>query len=203
MNQDPNSFYAAPQVDPVYQIQKESSWPKVIGIIGIVFGTFALLGGAFGLVATKFAQSQFSMAGLKEDFFERHYLLFKVVPIFGTALGFLLVVASILLIMRRRSSRTMILSWAVLKIVFAVWQTVISIDAQKEMLPMQMAQMQQGDKGALGPMGEQGVMDIVVYAAQIISVVWLSALPIFMLIWFLRGKIRNEVAGWQDPVAVA
>ena len=195
MNQNPpEPLYAPPGSEPrPPEIPDGGSWAKVIGIIGIVFGGGALLLGVIGVVGQKFALQQYEAMGISQEMLRQHDVFLNVSPIISLALGFLLLLGGILLVMKRPVSRTILLIWAMLKIGFALWQAPLGLAFQKELVPLQQKMLAKGDAKAPDV---SAIMETIGPIIQIISVLWLCALPIFILIWFMRAKIRMQVSGW-------
>ena len=190
----PESLYAPPGMDPrLPEIPDGGSWAKVIGIIGIVFGGGALLIGILGVVGQSFALQQYDAMGISKEVLARHDLWLNVVPIISLALGFLLLLGGILLVMKKPVSRPILLLWAILKIAFSLWQAPLALAFQNEIIPMQQKMVAKGDPKA-PDMG--AIMETMGPIIQIISVLWLCSLPIFILIWFMRVKVRMQMAGW-------
>jgi hypothetical protein len=44
----------------------------------------------------------------------------------------------------------------------------------------------------------QGFFDAAAFGLMACGLIWGFALPVFMLIWFSRGKIKHEVAEWSE-----
>ena len=190
----PESLYSPPGMEPrLPEIPDGGSWAKVIGILGIVFGGGALLLGVIGVVGKNFALQQYEAMGITREMLAQHELYLDVVPIVSLALGFLLLLGGILLVMKKPVSRTILLVWAMLKIAFALWQAPLGLAFQKDLIPLQQKML---SKGAEKTPDVSALMETMGPMIQIISVLWLCALPIFMLIWFMRAKIRMQVSGW-------
>ena len=190
----PEPLYAPPGTEPrLPEIPDGGSWAKVIGILGIVFGGGALLLGVIGVVGQNFALQQYEAMGITKEMLAQHALFLNVVPIISLALGFLLLLGGILLVMKKPVSRTILLIWAMLKIAFALWQAPLGLAFQKELIPLQQKMLSKGDP-KVSDVG--AIMETMGPIIQIISVLWLCALPIFMLIWFMRARIRMQVSGW-------
>lgn len=196
MNQPPSDPYSPPSFDPLLEAQQRSGWPKVIGIIGMFFGGFALLTGMFNALAKGIMEKQFQSMGISEDVLAHHATLLHIVPPVSASLGFLLLLGSILLVLRKPSSRPLLLIWALLKIGFAFWQAPLALAFQKEILPLQMKLIAATAKQNPAAPDLGSMMESFGNVALIFSVVWYGALPIFLLIWFLRSNIRTEVAHW-------
>ena len=64
-----------------------------------------------------------------------------------------------------------------------------------DMQQAQLGQMVRQNPGLPGP--ASGFATIAVFAGLGVSILWGWALPTFMLIWFSRGHIRDEIATWE------
>jgi len=55
--------------------------------------------------------------------------------------------------------------------------------------------MGQSSGGIPMPFGG-GFYDVMIVVTLVFGLAWGWALPVFLLIWLSRGKIKNDVAGW-------
>ena len=76
--------------------------------------------------------------------------------------------------------------WAVLKILFAIANTVLQYQIQSRMMQAQQ------DSGSFSA----GMADLMVWMTVAMTLAWPLAYPVFLLIWFGRSKIKLEVANW-------
>lgn len=174
---------------------RKTSWPKVVGVIAIIFGILGTLGGAWGFFALLLIQRMKStlppetVVGLKaiEDW--KGWTMFT--SGLAAVLGVFLLVGGIRLVKRRYRAVGTIMTWAILKILLVAGSTYLSYMIQQQQL--QIMSEQASGAGAM-PAGFVGTVSAISAA---ISIVWGWALPVFMLIWFSRGKIKEEVAGWS------
>ena len=81
-------------------------------------------------------------------------------------------------------------AWAVLKILLVLVNTVVGYYLQHGSLT---AISEQTPAGA--QMSPEFV-DAMVVLGLIIGIAWSCALPVFMLIWLGRGKIKSETSAW-------
>jgi hypothetical protein len=196
---------------------KEATWPSVIGIIAIVFGSLGLLkdgvctpiGWAvtllFGSFFDDLAQSQ-PATGM-----EVQAAQFDALGAFMPAtvsvgcglavLAFLLLIGGIGLKRERPWARRAILTWAILKILITIPKATIDFLVNK-------AQFQAMEEAAAGsttptpgqlPPGMYAMMETIASVGVIFTVLWYWALPIFMIVWFARPSVRDEVRGWTGP----
>lgn len=194
------------EYDPTTQVllpmtTKPTVWPKVVGILGGVFGITALINGALVLLVPNAAQIAYQEMQLSvpADFFERHWVAIKLLPSLGGLIGLLLLIGSILLILRKRVSRILLLTWAVAKLCFAFGQIPAMSALQQEVLPLRLQSMAQARpelKAAATADGND--IEAMIRTSSAVVVFWYCCFPVFCLVWLRRAKIREEVAGWGD-----
>lgn len=192
----PASALSVPPMVPTEMVNDSvpSSWPTVVGILAIGFGCFDLLACACVLVYPFVTDRLEEMA--------RHVPVQVTIEPFtwtgwDTAIAItsftcvgLLLFGGISLVRRRRRAATTLLVWSILKIVlvlagagvqFAVQTPVVNQPAtQQPSVPSGMT-IAVGC-GALGPVGG-AIFDL--------------AGPVFVLVWFRRSVIKNEVVKWR------
>ena len=107
-----------------------------------------------------------------------------------------------MLLNRKHFSVMILMGWSLVKMLFVLGIFFLSFKMQREMLPLVLDQQKKVMEKA-GGAGSEQMIDIVSGATEVLSIAmlfvglaWVMVLPIFMLIWFIRPKIRKEVAGW-------
>jgi hypothetical protein len=178
--------------------EKASSWPTVIGVISIVVASLGLLCGCTGFFAPQFykwaadmaAQSGQSdpMLDIQVRVAEQFQIFFIVLTVLSLASSVWLLVVAINLCRRKRSSRGGYIGWSVYALI------VMAANLGLQVL------MTQSMANALAQEGHgQRVTELWGGASfgLCIGLAFGAALPIFSLIWFSRGKIRNEVFSWR------
>ncbi len=180
---------------------RKSTWPMVIGIIGTILGSMAALGGCFGLVSSLFLDQFMSLVPQGEAAEMTSALdgLKPALIISGAltmVLAIVLLIGGIGLLRRRAWGRSTCLTWAGLKMVLVVCNSVLSYMVQQAQF-----QAMAEDPNMAGSMPGflPALMQAMGAVGLIFSLVWGWALPIFMLIWFSRRKIKAEVAQWGQP----
>lgn len=167
-----------------------SKWPTAVGVISIIYAGLILLSTSINTV------QQFWQAASNRDMMAAlpsWYGAYQAATtILRMALGVLLLVGGILLLRRRPASRGLHLAWAwgaaaltVLGFAIALW-----------MMPVVEREVQRAMPPGAGPMAT-GAVWIGVIGGFVIGLVY----PIFVLAWFHRGRIRQEVALWTTPLA--
>ncbi len=186
---------AAPPTQPgmIGLPQRPSAWPKVIGIIAIILGALGALGGVWGAITPLFADALVSMAPAGQATGMEAMQQYKVWTVVSSLLmlgvAVLLLVAGTGLVRRRGWAPKISVLWSIVKIVLVAVNSIFSYKiAQAQFAALAddpgMAQVPSSFLSAFSAAG-LGV-----------GLCWGWALPIFMLIWFTRGKIRAEVAEW-------
>ena len=181
----PPTQTAGPQLPP-----RQSRWPTVIGIVAIAFAGLGILGGFCGLVGTVtmftvMPDDQAAAAGMPSGW----ALWIVITSLLGLGLTVLLLIFGIGLLQRRPWSAKMCSRWAMVYIIYAVINSFMTYSMQQA----QFAAMSQTTQPAPMPAGFEKT---VAAFGLVIGLVWACALPVFMLIWFSRAKIKDEVASW-------
>lgn len=186
----------APPTDPgeISTPQRPSNWPTVIGIIAIVFGALGILGGLWNAAAVFMVDTMASMMPPGQaDTFEvmREWRVWTVVfGLMAAVLAVLLLAAGIGLLQRKRGSVQLSRTWAVLKMLFVVGNSVFGYLVQQGTL----AALAQQDPN-FGKLPGQFIGVIGVFTIVFI-IIWGWALPVFMLIWLSRKKVKADVSRW-------
>ena len=164
----------------------EPKWPLVLGIIAVIFGGGGVLIYAWGILSML----------LMRDFFQAGAMLpekFTLLNIASSALNLipaaLLLPAGIGLIRWRRWGVRLTKLWAAVKIPLAVVAAWLSYMLQEAML----SSISQQGPGMPGFSQMRGVM--LAFAVGF-PLLWGWALPVFMLIFLSRPRVREQVADW-------
>ncbi len=198
----PSAQPVAPPTQPgtIAAPQRPGNWPTVIGTIAIVFGSGGILVGLWGAASTfamrfiEWALEQSQPSGVVDSqvaVMEAGIPWTVASSLIATAIAILLLLGGIRLNKRKRSSMRLLKFWAVMKIPVVVIVTIAGILMQE----LQFEIMGQSSGGMPMPFGG-GFLDIMMAIGLAFTLAWGWALPVFLLIWLSRGKIKNEVAGW-------
>ena len=193
---------APPSVPGALQTEKKpSAWPMVVGVIAIIFGAMGALGGCFGAISPLFFRV--IAAAVPEDqptgleFMADWTAWIVLVSGLGLVIALLLLVGGIGVVGRHAWGPKTCLVWAGVKMIFVVFNSVVGYfvqQAQFEAMQEMMAQDPNTPANMPGMMG--AIMPALAALGAVIGFIWGWALPLFMLIWFSRGRIRTEVAEW-------
>ena len=167
---------------------RTSGWPNVVGTIAIVFGALGTLGGVWAIVAPVFVERMTSLVPGQEASMALMknwpgWLLVNALAVIVTAA--ILLAGGIGLVKRARWGVIATRIWVFVKIALVATSAGLGYAMQQDTLR---AMPQQGF-----PMSGESLT----FVGLAFSVLWGWTLPVFMLIWFGRERIRNEVAGWN------
>lgn len=186
-----------PPSDAWQVAQPQSTWPKAVGIIMIVLGAYGLFTMAIGIAGTVFmpylkdfldsigagvgpAAGQFSAV-------EAHGGMVMTILVTHGLLAGLLLAAGIGILKRRRWSLAPAFVYAVARIIHATVSTIAQMPMQKEML--------RSTSATPSPLPPR-LMELLVNISVPITIAIGCALPVFLLIWLLRPRIKAETAAW-------
>ncbi len=191
---------SAPPVEPSVPFGSPvpSSWPRPIGIVCLVFGVLGILGGLFAIVAAivgpKIANAfaEMGRAGMVPDQMQDHMVWAISSAGIGFCLAVVLCIAGIGIIRRRPSGIRRAKAWAWLRMVFAVAEAVFGYGIQVEAFEA----MRHQDPGTFSTLPPMFGPWVAVFTSGL-TVIWGCALPLFLLIWFKRKRISEDVATWN------
>ncbi len=176
MPSTPQPPQQAPDPQPS-QPPKRSAWPTVIGVISIVLAALGIVCTPVSLGMQSVNPAQKQMLRHFPDWWPTWILASSVL---GVGFGVLLLIAGILLLKRRPAGRTLHLLYAIASIVMGAVGGVLTALALGEALGDLPGPARAGAIGGLAG-GTCGG----------------AAYPIFLLVWFFRGKVRADVAAWE------
>ena len=125
----------------------------------------------------------------------KQYMAFSVAAnVIASCLAVVLLIAGIGLLRRRNWSAKAHIGWAIARLVFAIPHSGLSYVMNRDMwAAMEKAAAESGDPvpaGLAALMASAGIIGVIITFA--IAATW----PVFILIWFSRAKIKDEVAMW-------
>jgi hypothetical protein len=173
-----------------------SKWPTVIGIIAIVIAALGLLANACGVVSLFFAGTMFRrtvLPGMPPELFQIRPGL-VVIQLVRFAMAVALLIIGIGLLQRRPRSARWVNPWAVLAIVVSVIGGYIEFRAQQDNFAIMATH---GGMPPGGPGPGFGFFMGFAAAGAVFNAVLRCAFPVFLLVWFARRKIKEEVSTWR------
>ena len=156
---------------------QQSTWPRTLGIVGIVWA-------AFGLVCN------FSNLGSEE--ISGPYTVVSFVA--GLVTSVWLLVGSRLLLRRSPAARSVLLSWSVVELITIVALTLWGFMYTDQMVELLKSEMQE----AAASMDGDGPLKAMIYALSIGTAVVLSIIPLWVLLAMRNPAKRAEIEGWGD-----
>jgi len=128
---------------------------------------------------------------------------YQSAAIYGGA-GALLLAGGILLLRRRRVASPVLKFWAVLKLVggtYLVYQNTILTKIQFAALFRPEISMPEVDGSNetledFDRIMDFGIMQAALWFGAVFGWLWLAALPVFLLIWLNRRRVKAEIASW-------
>lgn len=203
-------FPAAPPTVPgmLSVPDRPAAWPSVVGVLCMVFGGLGVLGGVWGaasnimmLLGTMPVQP---MGGgpTNIDLLPTFRTMAPLV-IGGEALKVVLSVALILVGVaihkRKPIARPAAVWWSIAKIVLSIAVAAVTAWVQYEIMSEVIDAMSQDPNVPAQMKGVMsGVMAGAIGMAVLFGIAWGGALPIFLLIWFTRARVRAEVQRWAE-----
>ncbi len=188
----PSAQPVAPPTQPgaLAPPQRPANWPTAIGTIAIVFGTLGILGGLLGALSpvTIAIFSEFMLPG-QEEGLQQSMAWSVAYGIGGMIIAILLLIGGIRLRARRRQAVVLIRIWAIVKILLSAGGSVIGYQS----VQLQMEAIQNDPSS---PIMNTGIMGTFGMVGMVVGLLWACVLPVFMLVWFARGKIRREAESW-------
>lgn len=199
---------ALPPSPPAPPPKPAPRWPKTIGIIAILFGAGGLLQALISPASSLLVKAQMQAyvdMGIEQaqvdDYLARLNSLSIKSGIANGCLGALLLTGGILILKRRKPASPLLQTWSVLKIVvggFILFQSTALSRAQMSLIFSATA-MSSGGGGSNLESAEAMMNQFANYGLWIgfaFGFIWLAALPVFLIIWFNRTKVRKEMADW-------
>ncbi len=197
---------AAPPTMPMRSAAPQpvgARWPRVLGIVMIVFAIFNLLGGICstasplwsGIVETNSPTTAPAFVGVTK----RWEVWTVPLGIVSVVLSGMMLAVGIGLMSRRRWSIGLGRAWAVVDIVVTIVQIAVQYAFQNELVGAMIAEASRGSSPMPGVMATG--MRLGANFGLVFGIAWGLALPVFLLVWLMRASIRAEVATWTEPPA--
>ena len=197
-------------VPPPLAKPSASTWPKTIGIIAIIFGVGGIFQGILSplsLFLTRQQMQAFVDQGADQARVDEY--LTRLTTNAYMSLGVYLVLAvllltgGILLLKRRKVASPLLQTWGVLKILaggFILFR--MSSLTQLQMAIIMESTLATASKGGAGASGGADMAMVnqfttyAVWAGLGFGFLWLAILPVFLIIWFNRRKVSEQIETW-------
>ena len=192
----PRSLPSAPPTQPTDVVTGSvpTSWPTVVGILAIVFGGFGVLGGIWGvvypIVADRFAEMIPPMQEELLQQLDEWSGWTTAIATISFLLAGLLLFGGISLVKKRHRAAPILFIWSILKTVLVFAGIWLQLSIQTQVMDQAMAQLQTVPGG-------RAIMGVSIVVGLAGGLIFALAGPIFLLVWFRRGVIKEEVATWK------
>lgn len=175
-----------------------SKWPKLLGIISIIFGVGGILqsiAAPFTAALTRSSMQAFVEQGADQARVDDYLTKLQSNAYLGggiyLVLGVILLVGGIMLLKRKPMSSLVLQAWAVLKILGGGFMIFKSMAIQKTQMDIMFSATAGNEAEMIG-----NITKYAVWFGLAFGFIWLAALPIFFLIWFNREKIKTQMSEW-------
>ncbi len=182
----PPSFSTPPTEPPPAPFDEAKRWPKVVGIISIVWAALGLICTACG-VAGMFMNSQGPNGQPLPAEFRPSPLQLGVMGI-GAVLALMLLVAGIMLVSRKRAARPVFIVYSVLAIIVGAVGMYAAVKQQQALS----AWMAANPTDEMAKMMAKPAMKAIQGTIMIVSVLLSFGWPLFCLAWF--GMVKRNAA---------
>lgn len=177
---------------------KLPAWPKVVGVISIVWGSLSVICNGLGAISAlvmpalmKSATGQ--MQGGMPPVVTDPPITSTIAAILGLLVSVFLVIAGVMTVMRKASGRTAHLIYGMIQIILIIWGIVIQIGVQGQIADW-VNQNPDADFSKSQQLGGSFGLAIAGVMA-VIFLIW----PIFTLVWFgAIKKTHQDMTGGVD-----
>ena len=192
----PQSEPSAPPMQPTDVVPGSvpTSWPTVLGILAIVFGGFGILGGVWGfvypLVAGRFAEMFPPVQAQLMQQLDEWSGWTTAMSIISLMVASLLLFGGMSLVKRRHRAAPILFIWSILKTVLVFGGVGLQLSMQTQIMDQATAQLQTVPGGKAIMVGSVAI-------GLACGLIFQLAGPVFLLVWFRRRAIKEEVATWR------
>jgi hypothetical protein len=175
----------------------KTAWPNAVGIVGIVYAILMLMCSCGGLFTPQIFRWQADFEAnvgqpdpstdITADVTEKYQGAYIVAGSLSVLSTTVLLVSSIALVRRRRWSRAGLLTWIVVEVVLTFANLALHHRVTRDIVT-EMQASGLSDKVSMAWWSMMG-------SAIGVSIVGMI-LPLFLLAWLNRSKIKHEINGW-------
>lgn len=186
-----------------------NTWPKVIGIISIVWASLGMICNGCGAVSPLFQSFAMNMvppeqqAQMQQQAAAQNPAFTVAMSLIGICLSLLLLFAGIQTLRYRWKGRMLHLVWGGVSLLAAIVGAIFGFGQMKTQLAAQIQQMQSDPNMAGQAQQMQGVVESTAYGMYGCMVFLSIVYPLFTLIWFGLIKTRQEQMGTPPQELVA
>ena len=177
--------------------EKPTTWPTVLGVLGIIWASLGLFCGCVGLFQVplqRWGAEMQASAGQSNALAEAQLRVaeqFQVVMWGLIGVGFvfaiILLMGSINLIRRRRKAKSLLMTWAMASLLMLALNVALQV---------MMYQATAAELNKAGDQSQIGQLWISAIIGGVMAIFFGLLPPVFLLIWFARERIKREVDQW-------
>ena len=195
-----------PPMEPTAVVldDQETKWPKVIGVISLIYAIIGLLCQSGYAVATALTDQLMQFFGIEVAtpvVLKATGILLAAV---GIALGVVMLTGAIKLLRRQRSGVSVLKKWAVMRIILVLIAVIAGvlmapaqIDTQRQMLEAQRDRMPPDQAARLPDLTDDQIWRRTMIQMGVFSALF-AAYPVFLGFWLSRKKITADVERWLE-----
>ncbi len=195
-----------PPMEPTAVVldDQETKWPKVIGVISLIYAIIGLLCQSGYAVLTGFSDQITGFFGPEVT----TPVLLKAIGILlavgGLSLGVVMLVGALRLLRRERSGVSLLKKWVVMRIILVlIWVIAgvliapTQIEIQKQAMDARRASLPADQAAGIPDLTAEQMWRWMMIQMAGLSVVF-SAYPVFLGVWLSRKKITADVERWLE-----
>lgn len=180
-----------------------AKWPKVIGILSLIYAIFGMLCGVSYGAFLLLTPQMMAMSGAGElDLPARLKFIGIGLILFGVMLGILLIVAAVNLLRRKRTGVRLHLRWALLRMILMLFAAVSTLFTVRDNINFEKARIEAQNR-AIVEQGRNPIdmpSDDAIHKRTIITTAVIcgmqSIYPLFIGFYLSRRKIREQISHW-------
>lgn len=183
---------------------EETKWPKVIGVISLIYALFGLLCQSGYAVATGFTDQLMQFFGMEVTTPVVLKATAVLLAAVGIALGIVMLMGAIKLLRRQRSGVSLLKKWAVMRIILVLIGVVAGvlmapaqIEMQQQMLEVQRERMPPDQAARIPDLTDEQIWRRTMIQMGVMSALF-AAYPVFLGFWLSRNKITADVERWLE-----
>jgi hypothetical protein len=196
-------FTAPPVEQGELPEQVESRWPKVIGVISIIYACGGLLCQTGYGLATFFGDALARMGGMDFTIPLTIKVFAASAACMALGLGIVLLTGGIRLVQRRRSAVKLLKVWVALRLALILYGVVVTvltapanIQFQRSMIEAQNDMLRESGQPEIPVPADEQLWRSMMINTGIFSALF-AAYPVFVGVYISRRRINQEVQDWR------
>lgn len=175
-------------------------WHRPIGVVVIIIGVLGVLTGALQIGQAYMgniggvdpSEQEFDVEAM-QAVVEKWQPVSMAMGAIYIPVALLLTVGGILLVRKRLVSAFVLRFWAILKLIVVAVNAYFQLLMAREQMAVMFTEETIGSEAPFF----QSITDVTIVVFLVLTVLWMSAVPVFLLFWFGRARIRVEMKSWK------